>query len=42
MMGYEPLALPVAYPKSDVPAAEKRIAALQHARDEALATHELT
>lgn len=41
MMGYEPIALPVTYPKSDVPTAEKRIAALQHARDEALATHEL-
>src|ERR1700733_10944773 len=41
MMGYKPLALPVTYPKSDVPAAEKRIAALQRARDEALATHEL-
>src|ERR1700733_990203 len=41
MKGYEPLALPIAYPKSDIPTAKKRIAALQHARDEALATHEL-
>ena len=41
MMGYEPIALLVAYPKSNVPAAEKRIAALQHACDKALATHEL-
>jgi hypothetical protein len=41
MMSYEPLALPVAHSKSDVLAAEKRIAALQHAWDKALATHEL-
>ena len=41
MMGYEPITLPIAYPKSNFPAAEQRIAALQRARDEALATHEL-
>ena len=41
MMGYRPIALPIAYPKSNVPAVEQRIATLQCARDEALATHEL-
>ena len=41
MMGYEPKAIPTAYPKSDVPAAEKRIVALQKSREEALAAHEL-
>jgi hypothetical protein len=42
MMGSHPKAIPLAYPKSDVPAAEQRIAQLQRARDEALSCHELT
>ena len=41
MMGYEPIALPITYPKSNVPAVEQRITALQCTCDEALATHEL-
>ena len=41
MMGSHPRAIPLAYPKTDVPAAEQRIAQLQHARDEASAAHEL-
>ena len=41
MIGYEPIALPIAYPKSNVSAAEQRITALQHACDEALTIHEL-
>ena len=41
MMGYHPCALPLAYLKSDIPAAEQRIAQLQRARDEAATSHEL-
>ena len=41
MMSYEPITLPITYPKSNVPAVEQRIAALQRAHDEALATHKL-
>ena len=40
-MRYHPRALPLVYPKSNVPAAEQRIAQLQRARDEAAASHEL-
>jgi hypothetical protein len=40
-MGSHPRAIPLAYPKTDVPAAEQRIAQLQCARDEASAAHEL-
>ena len=41
MMGYKPITLPITYPKSNVPAVEQRIAALQCTHDEALTTHEL-
>ena len=41
MMGYELIALPIAYPKSNVPAVEQKITTLQCAHDEALTTHEL-
>jgi hypothetical protein len=41
MMGSHPRVIPLAYSKTDVPAAEQRIAQLQKARDEALASHEL-
>jgi Chromo (CHRromatin Organisation MOdifier) domain len=42
MMGYEQKAIPLPYMKTNVPEIEKRIIFLQKARDEALATHELT
>jgi hypothetical protein len=41
MMGYEPLAIPAAYPKTNIPGAERRIVMLQRARNEAKAAHEL-
>jgi hypothetical protein len=41
MMGYEPLGLPIAFPKTNVPEAEKRLTALFHAHNEAQAAHEL-
>jgi hypothetical protein len=41
MMGYEPLGLPTAFPKTNVPEAEKRLTTLFHARNEAQAAHEL-
>jgi hypothetical protein len=41
MMGYEPLGLPTAFPKTNVPEAEKRLTALFHARNKARAAHEL-
>jgi Chromo (CHRromatin Organisation MOdifier) domain len=42
MMGSNPQAMPLAYPKTNVPAAKQRISQLLRAREEALATHELT
>jgi hypothetical protein len=41
MMGYEPLRLPTAFPKMNIPEAEKRLTALFCARNEAQAAHEL-
>jgi hypothetical protein len=41
MMGYEPLGLPTAFPKMNVPEAEKRLTALFHACNKAQAAHEL-
>jgi hypothetical protein len=41
MMGYEPLGLPTAFPKMNVPEVEKRLTALFHAKNEAQAAHEL-
>jgi transposase InsO family protein len=41
MMGYEPLGLPTAFPKTNVPEAEKRLSALFRARNEAQAAHKL-
>jgi Integrase zinc binding domain len=41
MMGYHPQAIPTTYERTNVPAAEQRIAQLLQAREEALATHEL-
>jgi hypothetical protein len=42
IMGSNPRVMPLAYPKTNVPAAEQRISQLLRAREEALATHELT
>jgi hypothetical protein len=41
MMGYEPLRLPTAFLKTNVPEAEKRLTALFCAQNEARAAHEL-
>jgi hypothetical protein len=41
MMGYEPLSLPTAFPKTNVPEAEKRLSALFHTQNEAQAAHKL-
>ncbi|KAJ8454593.1 hypothetical protein ONZ51_g12939 [Trametes cubensis] len=41
MMGYEPTLIPIAYPKTNAPTVQERLANLQKARDEALAAHEL-
>jgi hypothetical protein len=41
MMGYEPQAIPTAFPKTNVPSVEQRILNLQKARDEAIAVHDL-
>ena len=41
MTGVEPKTFPLAYEKTNVPAAEDRLLSLRKARDEALATHEL-
>jgi hypothetical protein len=35
MMGYEPLGLPTAFSKTNVPEAEKRLTALFHAQNKA-------
>jgi hypothetical protein len=40
MMGYEPLGLPTAFPKMNVPEAEKRLTALFCARNKAQVAHE--
>jgi transposase InsO family protein len=40
-LGSDPLAIPAAYPKTNVPEVEERLKELQKARDEALAAHEL-
>ncbi len=42
IMGYEPHAIPLIYPRSDVPAVADRLQNLQKIRDEALAAHELS
>jgi hypothetical protein len=41
MFGIEPVAIPTAFPRINVPAAEERFSAINHIRDEALAAHEL-
>jgi hypothetical protein len=41
MMGYEPQAIPTAYPKTNVPSVEQRVLNLQKAREEAIAAHDL-
>ncbi|MDV2583520.1 hypothetical protein, partial [Alkalibacillus haloalkaliphilus] len=41
MMGYDPKFTILPYPKTDVPAVEKRISDLTQAREEAAAAHEL-
>jgi hypothetical protein len=41
MMGYEPLGLPTAFPKTNVPEVEKQLSALFRARNKAQAAHEL-
>jgi len=41
MMGYHPLPLPEVTEKTSIPAVEDRVKTLQHAREEALASHEL-
>jgi hypothetical protein len=41
MMGYHPSALPEMMQKTDIPAVEDRIKRLNHAREEALASHEI-
>ena len=40
-MGYNPLAIPTAYPKTNVPDTQERLLLLQEARKEADAAHEL-
>ena len=40
-LGYDPKAIPTAFPKTNIPEAKKRILELQHARDEAQAAHKL-
>jgi transposase InsO family protein len=40
-MGYDPIAIPTAYPKTNVPESQERLIALQEARKEAQAAHEL-
>ena len=40
-MGYHPLIIPTAYPKTNVPETEERLLILQEARKEANAAHEL-
>jgi hypothetical protein len=41
MMGYEPQAIPTAFPKMNIPSVEQRILNLQKAREEAIAAHNL-
>jgi tRNA(Leu) C34 or U34 (ribose-2'-O)-methylase TrmL len=41
MMGYEPQAIPTAFPKTNIPSVEQRILNLQKAREEAIAAHDL-
>ena len=41
-MGYNPLTIPTAYPKTNVPDTQERLLLLQEARKEADAAHELT
>jgi hypothetical protein len=41
MMGYEPQAIPMAFPKTNVPSVKQRILNLQKAREEAIAAHNL-
>jgi hypothetical protein len=41
MMGYEPLGLPTAFPKTNVSEVEKRLSTLFCAQNEAQAAHEL-
>jgi hypothetical protein len=41
MMGYEPLRLPTAFPKTNIPKAEKRLTVLFCAQNEAQAAYEL-
>ena len=41
MLGYAPRDIPLAFPQSNVPAADRRLKELQEARNEALAAHEL-
>ena len=40
-MGYNPLAIPTAYPKTNVPGTQERLLLLQEAQKEADAVHEL-
>lgn len=41
MMGYDPVAIPTAYPNTNYPTLQHRLSTIQKARDEALAAHEL-
>jgi len=41
MMGYEPKDIPLAFDRTNAPTAEQRVKALNEARNEAAATHEL-
>ena len=41
MLGYEPTGIPIAFPKSNVPTVERRLAELLKIRDDAQAAHEL-
>jgi hypothetical protein len=41
MMGYKPLGLPTAFPKTNVPEVEKILSALFCAQNEAQAAHKL-
>ena len=41
MLGYEPTGFPIAFPKSNVPTVERRLAELLKIRDDARAAHEL-
>ena len=40
-MGFNPLMIPIAYPKTNVPSTQERLLLLQEARKEAQAAHEL-